>query len=163
MRLLFRFPKLPYTLVFHFFFLVSQKSVMGNKASSLSTNRARSSFFKAFFLKLFFFLIRFCSSSGIMATSGNYFLRVCHLILRVSLWRRHYFFFAFSSSTLGIITLEIVLLTACSTVERFYIRFWIELNLWDLVLWLFDTQDLLWHHCSLDIIAAIITYYLYNF
>ena len=70
MRSLFRFPKLPYTLDFHVFLLVSQKSVMGNKASSLSTNRARSSFFKAFFLKLFFFLIRFCSSSGIMATSG---------------------------------------------------------------------------------------------
>ena len=70
MRSLFRFPKLPYMLDFHVFFLVSQKSVMGNKASSLSTNRSRSSFFKAFFLKLFFFLIRFCSSSGIMATSG---------------------------------------------------------------------------------------------
>ena len=66
MRSLFRFPKLPYTLDFHVFLLVSQKSVMGNKASSLSTNRARSSFFKAFFLKLFFFLIRFCSFSGIM-------------------------------------------------------------------------------------------------
>ena len=64
MRSLFRFPKLPYMLDFHVFFLVSQKSVMGNKASSLSTNRARSSFFKAFFLKLFFFLIIFCSSSG---------------------------------------------------------------------------------------------------
>ena len=70
MRSLFRFPKLPYTLDFHVLLLVSQKSVMGNKTSSLSTNRARSSFFKAFFLKLFFFLIRFCSSSGIMATSG---------------------------------------------------------------------------------------------
>ena len=69
-RSLFRFPKLPYMLDFHVFFLVSQKSVMGNKTSSLSTNRARSSFFKVFFLKLFFFLIRFCSSSGIMATSG---------------------------------------------------------------------------------------------
>ena len=47
---------------FYFFFLVFQKSLMGNKASSLSTNRSRSFFFKHFFLKLFLFFIKYSSN-----------------------------------------------------------------------------------------------------
>ena len=57
MRVLFRFPKFPYTFDFQVLFLESQKSVKGNRASSLSSNRSKSAFCKAFFRKLFFFLI----------------------------------------------------------------------------------------------------------
>ena len=70
MRVLFRFPKFPYTFDFQVLFLESQKSVKGNRASSLSSNRSKSAFCKAFFRKLFFFLIKFCSASERIATSG---------------------------------------------------------------------------------------------
>ena len=74
-------------------------------------------------------------------------LRVFHLFSRVSLWHCHYLF-SFSSSTLGVITLEIVLLTACSTVERFYIRFRMESNIWRLFYWLLYNQNLFFHYFS---------------
>ena len=123
MRPLFRYPTFPYTSDFQVLFLVSQKSVLRNKSNSLSPNCSRSTFCKAFFLKHFVFLIKFCSSS---VSNDEMVFHVESPNSRAACgtfhWAIHYLF-ASLSSTLGVITLTNVLLNACATIVHSYTGF----------------------------------------